>query len=118
MKLSVFLFLMLKDSYDWNVSEADIAYDIKDPLFLVYGDYEKIETHFLNIVRNVDSDFLTKYYKDSNSLKLEFLKNKITFEGASDEEIKVLSEKVESYIKEIMPSLKNIQHVDFSGTEA
>lgn len=117
MKLSVFLFLMLKDSYDWDVSESDIAYDIKDPLFLVYGDHEKIETHFLNIVRNVDSDFLTKYYKDSNSLKLEILKNKITFEGASDEEIKVLSEKVESYIKEVMPSLKNIQHVDFSGTE-
>lgn len=117
MKLSVFLFLMLKDSYDWDTSESDIAYDIKDPLFLVYGNHEKIATHFINIVRNVDSDFLTKYYKDSNSLKLEILKNKITFDGASDEEIKVLSEKVESYMKEKMPRTLNIQHVDFSGTE-
>lgn len=116
MRLSMFLFLMLKDAYDWDVSESDIAYDIKDPLFLIYGDHEKIVTHFIDIVKIVDPDFITKYYKSSDSVILEILKNKIMIEGASNEEMKVLSEKVELYMKEKLPRSATYERVDFSGS--
>lgn len=116
MKLSAFLYLLLKDIYEWDVSETDIAYDIKDPLFVFYADKEKIVNHFISIARSIDPDFISNYCKNNDSINIDIIRNKIIIDGVSDEELSAFFEKMEAYIKEIGSIYKNIDLVNFSGS--